>query len=129
MIFALGLGVYVAAWAFGSRPLYPVATGLLLVVERGLGLGASLRPAHFGSGVVGAIASTSRGDDVPIVAEVVHPTGNVLPASVTLSERVGRLGEQRHVLRRNGRRLSVRYVLEKVAAWTVRIRGRARRAR
>ena len=43
-----------------------------------------------------------------------HPTGNVLPASVTLSERVGRLGEQRHVLRRNGRRLSVRYVLEKV---------------
>jgi uncharacterized protein (DUF58 family) len=54
-----------------------------------------------------------EGDDVPIVAEL-HPTGNVLPASVTLSERVGRLGEQRHVLRRNGRRLSVRYVLEKV---------------
>jgi uncharacterized protein (DUF58 family) len=33
---------------------------------------------------------------------------------VTRSERVGRLGEQRHVLRRNGRRLSVRYVLENV---------------
>src|SRR4051795_6943532 len=28
----LGLGVYLAAWAFGSKPLYPVATGLLLVV-------------------------------------------------------------------------------------------------
>jgi uncharacterized protein (DUF58 family) len=34
---------------------------------------------------------------------------------VTLSERVGRLGEQRHVLRRSGRRLRVRYVLENVA--------------
>ena len=32
VIFALGFGVYVAAWGFGSKPLYPVATGLLLVV-------------------------------------------------------------------------------------------------
>ena len=32
VIFALGFGVYVAAWAFGSKPLYPVATGLLLVI-------------------------------------------------------------------------------------------------
>ena len=31
-IFALGFGVYLAAWAFGSKPLYPVATGLLLAV-------------------------------------------------------------------------------------------------
>ena len=29
-VLALGLVVYVAAWAFGSRPLYPVAAGLLL---------------------------------------------------------------------------------------------------
>ena len=32
VILALGFGVYLAAWAFGSKPLYPVATGLLLVV-------------------------------------------------------------------------------------------------
>src|SRR5207244_1112348 len=31
-VFALGFGVYLAARAFGSKPLYPVATGLLLVV-------------------------------------------------------------------------------------------------
>src|SRR5256885_15043776 len=31
-VLGLGLGVYLAAWAFGSKPLYPVATGLLLVV-------------------------------------------------------------------------------------------------
>jgi len=30
-VLALGLVVYVAAWAFGSKPLYPVAAGLLLV--------------------------------------------------------------------------------------------------
>src|SRR6266511_5581923 len=29
-VLALGLFVYLAAWAFGSKPLYPVATGLLL---------------------------------------------------------------------------------------------------
>ena len=32
VILGLGFGVYIAAWAFGSKPLYPVATGLLLVV-------------------------------------------------------------------------------------------------
>src|SRR5256885_1137773 len=31
-VLGLGLGVYLAAWGFGSKPLYPVATGLLLVV-------------------------------------------------------------------------------------------------
>ena len=29
---ALGAATYLAAWAFGSRPLYPAAVGLLLVV-------------------------------------------------------------------------------------------------
>ena len=29
---ALGVATYIAAWAFGSVPLYPIATGLLLVV-------------------------------------------------------------------------------------------------
>ena len=54
-----------------------------------------------------------EGDDVPVVVEL-HANGTVLPASATLVERVGRLGEQRHSLRRNARRLSVRYVLERL---------------
>jgi uncharacterized protein (DUF58 family) len=111
-IFALGFGVYLAAWAFGSKPLYPVATGLLLVVvvawawvrlanrpfvvQRGSGEGEHL-----------------EGDDVPVVVELLA-MGSVLPAAMTLTERVGRLGEQRHLLRRSGRRLSVRYVLKHV---------------
>ena len=32
IVLALGGATYVAAWAFGSKPLYPVATGLLLAV-------------------------------------------------------------------------------------------------
>jgi uncharacterized protein (DUF58 family) len=112
VIFALGFGVYVAAWAFGSKPLYPVATGLLLVIGVAwVWVRLSDRPFRVKRGW--GDREHIEGDDVPIVAEL-HPTGNVLPASVTLSEKVGRLGEQRHVLRRNGRRLSVRYVLEKV---------------
>jgi uncharacterized protein (DUF58 family) len=112
VIFGLGFGVYVAAWAFGSRPLYPVATGLLLVVAVAwVWVRLSDRPfqAKYGWGDRDHV----EGDDVPVAAEL-YPSGNVMPASVTLSERIGRLGEQRHVLRRNGRRLRVRYGLEKV---------------
>src|SRR5207244_12429020 len=50
---------------------------------------------------------------VPVVVEP-EPTSAVSPASVTLVERVGCLGEQRHLLGRSGRRLSVRYVLEQL---------------
>ena len=112
VIFALGFGVHVAAWAFGSKPLYPVATGLLLVVGVAwVWVRLSDRPFQVRRGW--GDREHTEGDDVPVVAEL-DPTGNLLPASVTLCETVGRLGEQRHVLRRNGRRLSVRYVLEKV---------------
>jgi uncharacterized protein (DUF58 family) len=112
VIFALGFGVYVAAWAFGSKPLYPVATGLLLVVGVAwVWVRLSDRPFQVRHGW--GEREHVEGDDVSVVAEL-RPTGNVLPASVTLSEQVGRLGEQRHVLRRNGRRLRVRYVLEEV---------------
>jgi uncharacterized protein (DUF58 family) len=112
VIFALGFGVYLAAWAFGSKPLYPVATGLLLVVGVAwVWVRLADRPFRVTRGW--GDREYVEGDDVPIVAEL-EPTGNVLPASVTLSERVGRLGEQRHVLRRHGRRLRVRYFLEQV---------------
>jgi len=112
VILGLGLGVYIAAWAFGSKPLYPVATGLLLVV---LVAWAWVRLADrpfrvrrgWGDG------EHVEGDDVPVVAEL-EATGSVMPAAVTLAERVGRLGEQRHSFRRNGRRMFVRYVLEGV---------------
>src|SRR5439155_5771803 len=112
VIFVLGFGVYVAAWAFGSKPLYPVATGLLLVIGVAwIWVRLSDRPFHVRHGW--GSREHVEGDDVSVAAEL-QPTGNVLPASVTLREHVGRLGEQRHVLRRSGRRLRVRYVLERV---------------
>jgi uncharacterized protein (DUF58 family) len=111
-ILALGLGVYIAAWAFGSKPLYPVATGLLLVVGVAwVWVRLADRPFRIRRGW-GDLEHV-EGDDVPVIAELVA-TGNVMPAAVTLVERVGRLGEQRHGLRRNGRRLSVRYTLKRV---------------
>jgi uncharacterized protein (DUF58 family) len=111
-ILALGLGVYIAAWAFGSKPLYPVATGLLLVVAVAwVWVRLADRPFRIRRGW-GDLEHV-EGDDVPVIAEL-SATGNVMPAAVTLVERVGRLGEQRHGLRRNGRRLSVRYTLNRV---------------
>src|SRR4051794_2384484 len=105
----LGLGVYLAAWAFGSKPLYPVATGLLLVVALAWAwVRLSNRPFRVRRGW--GDTEHVEGEDVPVVVEL-GATASVPPAAATLVERVGRLGEQRHGLRRNGRRLSVRYVL------------------
>ena len=109
-ILGLGFGVYIAAWAFGSKPLYPVATGLLLVVVVAwVWVRLANRPFRVRRGW--GDSEHVEGDDVPVVVEL-QATGTVLPAAATLVEHVGRLGEQRHLLRRNGRRLSVRYVLE-----------------
>jgi uncharacterized protein (DUF58 family) len=108
-VLGLGLGVYLAAWAFGSKPLYPVATGLLLVVALAwLWVRLANRPfrAQRGWGDTEHV----EGDDVPVLVEL-ETSASVLPAAATLVEQVGRLGEQRHLLTRHGRRLSVRYVL------------------
>ncbi|HEX6663963.1 MAG TPA: DUF58 domain-containing protein [Gaiellaceae bacterium] len=111
-VLALGLGVYVAAWAFGSKPLYPVATGLMLVVAVAW-LWIRLADRPFGATRGWGDREHVEGDDVPVVVEL-EPMGSVLPAAITLVERVGRLGEQRHALRRRGRRFSIRYTLERV---------------
>ena len=109
VVLVLGLVVYVAGWAFGSKPLYPVATGLLLVSAASwawLHLANRSFTVRRGSGDYEHFEE----DDVPVVLEL-EATGRLLPPVATLIEQIGRLGEQRHVLRRHGRRLSVRYVL------------------
>ncbi|MFL6020336.1 MAG: DUF58 domain-containing protein [Gaiellaceae bacterium] len=109
VVLGLGFGVYVSAWAFGSKPLYPVAAGLLLVVATAwVWVRLAKRPFHVRRGW--GDTEHVEGDDVPVAVEL-EATASVLPAAATLVERVGRLGAQRHPLRRHGRRLSVRYVL------------------
>ena len=111
-VLGLGLGVYLAAWAFGSKPLYPVATGLLLVVGVAwVWVRLANRPFRVRRGW--GDREHLEGDDVPVVIEL-DASASVLPAAATLVERVGRLGEQRQPLRRHGRRLSVRYVLARL---------------
>jgi uncharacterized protein (DUF58 family) len=112
LILGLGFGIYLAAWGFGSKPLYPVATGLLLVIAVAwVWVRLADRPFRVIRGW--GDQEHVEGDDIPVMVEL-HPTGNVLPASIALVERIGRLGEQRHTLRRSGRRLSVKYVLKRV---------------
>ena len=112
VLLVLGVGVYLAAWAFGSQPLYPVATGFLLAVAAAW-VWVRLADRPFESRRGWGDGEHVEGDDVPVIVEL-RTTGNVMPASVVLVERVGRLGEQRHTLRRTGRRLSVKYVLERL---------------
>src|SRR5213596_1188843 len=111
-VLGLGVGVYLTAWGFGSKPLYPVATGLLLsVAVAWVWVRLADRPFAVRRGWGDRVHL--EGDDVPVVLEL-EPTAAVLPASVTLLERVGRLGEQRQPLARSGRHLGVRYVLERL---------------
>jgi uncharacterized protein (DUF58 family) len=112
VVLGLGFGVYIAAWAFGSKPLYPVAVGLLLVVATAwVWVRLADRPFKVTRGW--GEREQLEGDDAPVVVEL-RATAKMLPASATLVERVGRLGEQRHPLRRRGRRLTVRYVLARL---------------
>src|SRR2546423_8304360 len=100
---ALGVATYAAAWAFGSKPLYPIATGLLLVV---LFAWASVRLAKKPMRLVRTTSAHEQleGEDLRVHLEL-QPEGRVHPVSVVLADEVGRLGERRVPLRRGDRRL------------------------
>src|SRR2546421_6500864 len=106
---ALGVATYAAAWAFGSKPLYPIATGLLLVV---LFAWACVRPAKKPMRLVRTTSAQEQleGEDLRVHLEL-RPESRLLPVSVVLVEEVGRLGERRVPLRRGDGRLFGSYVL------------------
>jgi uncharacterized protein (DUF58 family) len=111
-VLALGLVVYLAAWAFGSKPLYPAAAGLLLAVA------LAWAWVHLANGPLRVHRNLGErehveGDEVQ-VAVAVEPSGLLPIPGATLVERVGNLGEHRHVLRRRGHRLAIIYVLPRV---------------
>jgi uncharacterized protein (DUF58 family) len=108
---ALGLGVatYAAAWAFGSIPLYPIATGLLLAVVVAW---AWVRLAAKPMRLVRSAGDGEQleGDDLRVHLEL-ETEARMPPASVVVVENIGRLGEQRTALRLHGRRLYGSYHL------------------
>ena len=109
LLLALAAVTYLSAWAFGSRALYPVAVGLSLAVGLAWVWARALRRPMRLSRNTGHTDHV-EGADVLVEVEL-EPETTLVPASVLLVERVGRLGERATVLERRGRRLGARYLL------------------
>ena len=112
LVLLLAASVYLVAWGFGSRALYPVATGLALAA-----LGARLWVALARQPVVltRSLGSTEHfeGGDVTVRLEA-RPQRYPGPRSLEVVELAGRLGEHRARLARHGSILFSRYILPAV---------------
>jgi len=87
---ALGLLTYLAAWAFGSKALYPVALGLLVAVLLArLWTRLARPPVQLWRRI--AAVDPLEGDDVPVELAL-DRTSTFLPAPVVLREQIGKLG-------------------------------------
>ena len=112
LLLILGGVLYVAAWAFGSQALYPVAIGFLLaVLVSAVSVHAAARPMAYRRRA--SSLEHVEGDDVVIDVEL-EPRGPLGLASVSVIEHFARLGERRIPLRRDGSLLRGRYVLDSV---------------
>src|SRR5438105_4580122 len=88
---ALGCLTYLAAWAFGSKPLYPVALGLIAAaVLARLWTRLAGRPVELRRRL--PAGERFAGDDVKVRLELLSPRR--LPATLLLRERIGKLGER-----------------------------------
>jgi uncharacterized protein (DUF58 family) len=110
LLLLLAAVTYVAAWAFGSRALYPVAVGLSLAVLLAWAWARALRRPMRIERRTGH-TDHFEGTDVLVEVELVPETA-LVPSAVLLVERVGRLGERSTVLERHGNKLGARYVLQ-----------------
>src|SRR6266545_3848694 len=113
-VLGLGLGVYLAAWAFGSKPLYPVATGLLLVVVLAwMWVRLANRPFRVRRGW--GDSEHLEADDVPVIVDPfgLESVAVSLPAPGALLVyprlvRLDRLFSETGAHSRDGRRLLLR---------------------
>ena len=106
---ALGVVTYFAAWAFGSKILYPVALGLpLAVLLAWLWTALANRPLELHR----KLPSGERleGDDVPVKVRLTSQR-RLVPARWTLRERLGKLGERTATLGADGH---AGYLLERL---------------
>jgi uncharacterized protein (DUF58 family) len=111
-LLALGGLTYLAAWAFGSEPLYPLALGLVLAVAaaalwvRVLRRPMTLRRSFWRG-------EHLAGDDVPVQLEL-DVDGSLPPTSLVIRERVARLGDHETTLHPRDGRLYGTYILLEV---------------
>ncbi len=118
---ALGLGTYLAAWAFGAGALYAPAVGLVLISLAALGWTQLLsRPLRLSRSV--DRDRPLEGDDVVIRVDL-RSDGGVLPGSVVLHDVAGSLGERDVVVPRDGNRLRTAYRVEGVPRGRYRFTG------
>jgi uncharacterized protein (DUF58 family) len=109
---ALGLGTYLAAWAFGAQALYAPAVGLVLASLAALAWTQLLsRPLRLHRSV--DRERPVEGDDVVIRVEL-ESDGGVLPGSVVLHDPAGGLGERDVTVPRDGKRLRTAYRVTRV---------------
>lgn len=88
-LLALGGLTYLAAWAFGSKPLYPVAVGFVLAVAvAALWVRLLDRPMRLRRSLWGG--DHLAGDDVRMQVEV-EAEGHLFPGSLVLREEVERI--------------------------------------
>ena len=109
-ILALGGLTYLAAWAFGTQALYPIALGLVLAVAAGA---VWVRLLHKPMSLRRALGRGEHlaGDDVPVRLEL-DVEGRIPSGSLVVRERIARIGERETVLERRGERLVGSYVLD-----------------
>ena len=107
----LATATYLAAWAFGTRALYPAAVGLALAIALGWAWVRVLkRPLVLRRGL--GAAEHVEGDDVPVLIEAtVRPPA---PRSLVAVDVLDRIGERRVKLGRHGSTLLGRYTLRRV---------------
>ena len=103
---ALGCATYLAAWAFGSKPLYPVALGLFAaaLLSR-LWTRLAGRPTELRRRLPGG--DRFSGDDVHVRLELAWDKR--LPAATVVRERIGKLGVRETPVHTHG---ATSYVLE-----------------
>ena len=112
LVLALGLLTYAVAWLFGSKVLYPAAAGLVLApLAARFWVHASAGPLRLARRA--GRAALFEGDDVWVGLEA-KPQAPVPPPSLSLRERLARLGVHETKLRRSREVYRGTYVLERV---------------
>lgn len=113
LVLLFGVAVYLVAWAFGSRALYPLAVGLVVTaLAAWVWMRLARRPVrlvHSGRG-----RDHYEGDDVDVRVEVELTRGGLPPSAVVLNERMSKLGERATRLEGSGSRRSGGYLLARV---------------